>query len=147
MRIGELAKYAAVNASAIRYYEKIGLLAQPDRLNGQRRYPTDALDRVLLIRFATEMDFTLAENTPVSSRWRKLASRKIAELQQRLMQTQRLVEVLRRLQLCRCIELHQCVSGLSLSPHLRALRSTSLTRSPRSLSPLTAPQHRRTLGK
>jgi MerR family transcriptional regulator, redox-sensitive transcriptional activator SoxR len=137
MKIGELAKCAGVNASAIRYYEKLGLLAQPDRRNGQRRYPADALDRVLLIRFATEMDFTLAEiklfftgfgeNAPVSSRWRKLASRKIAALQQRLVQTQRLVELLRRLERCRCIELHQCVSGLSLSPRLRALRSTSLT--------------------
>ncbi|HXL22366.1 MAG TPA: MerR family transcriptional regulator [Candidatus Dormibacteraeota bacterium] len=134
MKIGELAKHAAVNASAIRYYEKLGLLAPPDRLNGQRRYPADALDRVLLIRFATEMDFTLAEiklfftgfreKTPVSTRWRKLTSSKIAELQQRLAKTQRLLEFLRRLQRCRCVQLHQCVSGLSLSPRLRALRDT-----------------------
>jgi MerR family redox-sensitive transcriptional activator SoxR len=134
MKIGELAKRGAVNPSAIRYYEKLGLLAPPDRLNGQRRYPADALDRVLLIRFATEMDFTLAEiklfftgfreKTPVSTRWRKLTSSKITELQQRLAKTLRLLEFLRRLQHCRCVQLHQCVSGLSLSPRLRALRDT-----------------------
>ena len=134
MKIGELAKRGAVNPSAIRYYEKLGLLAPPDRRNGQRRYSADALDRVLLIRFATEMDFTLAEiklflhgfreNTPVSTRWRKLTSTKITELEQRLAKTQRLLEFLRRLQHCRCVQLHQCVSGLSLSPRLRALRHT-----------------------
>lgn len=132
MKIGQLAARAGLNASAIRYYEKIGLLAPPQRSGGQRRYPSDALDRILLIRFAREMDFTLAEirlflhgfheNTPVSARWRKLTARKIAEMRHRLAQTQRLLELLRRLQRCRCRRLHQCVSGLSLSPRLRALR-------------------------
>ena len=61
MKIGELAARASLNASAIRYYEKLGLLAPPQRTGGQRRYPSDALHRVLLIRFATDMGFTLAE--------------------------------------------------------------------------------------
>jgi MerR family redox-sensitive transcriptional activator SoxR len=132
MKIGELATRAGLNASAIRYYEKIGLLSLPDRVNGQRRYPADALDRLQLIRFAGEMDFTLAEiklflngfrkNTPVSARWRKLTAGKITEMQQRLGQTQRLLDLLHGLQRCRCVQLHQCVSGLSLSPRLRALR-------------------------
>jgi MerR family redox-sensitive transcriptional activator SoxR len=94
MKIGELAARADLAPSAIRYYEKVGLLASAERIHGQRRYPSDALDGVLLIRVAGEMDFTLAEiklflngfhkSTPVSARWRKLTSRKIAELQQRL---------------------------------------------------------------
>src|SRR5437773_6570497 len=61
MKIGELARRAGLHASAIRYYEKLGLLAPPHRTGGQRRYPPDALDRVLLIRFAGEMGFSLAE--------------------------------------------------------------------------------------
>jgi MerR family redox-sensitive transcriptional activator SoxR len=134
MKIGELAASAGLAASAIRYYEKLGLLEPAMRINGQRRYPSDALDRILLIRFAGEMDFTLTEiklflrgfreNTPVSTRWRKLTSRKIAEMQQRLALTQRLLRVLQALQHCRCVQLHQCVRGLSLSPRLRALRET-----------------------
>jgi MerR family transcriptional regulator, redox-sensitive transcriptional activator SoxR len=134
MKIGELAARASLAPSAIRYYEKIGLLARADRISGQRRYSTAALDRVLLIRFAGEMDFTLAEiklflngfreDTPVSSRWRKLTTRKIAELQQRLAVTRRLLVLLERLQHCRCVDLHQCVTGLGLSHRLRALRSS-----------------------
>ena len=51
MKIGELASSTALNASAIRYYEKLGLLAAPYRIAGQRRYLDDAVYRVLLIRF------------------------------------------------------------------------------------------------
>jgi MerR family redox-sensitive transcriptional activator SoxR len=79
MKIGELAARTDLAPSAIRYYEKVGLLASAERINGQRRYSSDALDRVLLIRVAGEMDFTLSEiklflngfhkNTPVSARW------------------------------------------------------------------------------
>jgi MerR family redox-sensitive transcriptional activator SoxR len=134
MKIGELAARADLAPSAIRYYEKVGLLASAERINGQRRYSSDALDRVLLIRVAGEMDFTLSEiklflngfhkNTPVSARWRKLTSRKIAELQQRLRSTRRLLNYLERLRHCRCVELHPCVTALSLSPRLRALRDS-----------------------
>ncbi|HMD38327.1 MAG TPA: MerR family transcriptional regulator [Candidatus Acidoferrum sp.] len=134
MKIGKLARQAQLAPSAIRYYEKLGLLPPPERIGGQRRYSSEALDRVLLIRFAGEMDFTLAEiklflngfreGTPVSTRWRKLTARKIAELQQRLAFTRRLLNLMERLQRCRCIQLHQCVTGLSLSPRLRAVRNS-----------------------
>ncbi len=137
MKIGELAARAELAPSAIRYYEKLGLLPSPDRLSGQRRYSSEALDRLLLIRFAGEMDFSLSEiklflngfreNTPVSARWRKLTTRKIAELQQRLEFTNRLLAFLQRLQRCKCVQLHQCITGLSLSPRLHALRSSRRT--------------------
>jgi DNA-binding transcriptional MerR regulator len=55
MRIGELAERADLNPSAIRYYEKVGVLNSPHRASGQRRYPDEALDRVLVVRFASEM--------------------------------------------------------------------------------------------
>jgi DNA-binding transcriptional MerR regulator len=61
MKIGELARRSGLNASAIRYYERVGLLAPPHRTGGQRRYPEEALHRVLLICFAGDMGFTLGE--------------------------------------------------------------------------------------
>lgn len=134
MKIGELAEQAGVAPSAIRYYEKLSLLPAAERTGGQRCYSSAALDRVLLIRFASEMDFTLAEiklflngfreNTPVSTCWRKLTTRKIAELHQRLAFTRRLLNLLERLQHCHCVHLHQCVTGLSLSPRLRSLQTS-----------------------
>jgi MerR family redox-sensitive transcriptional activator SoxR len=131
MKIGELAQRAGLNASAIRYYEKMGLLAAPQRVGGQRRYPADALDRVLLIRFAGEMDFTLGEiklflqglreNSPVGSRWKKLAHRKIAEIDENLQRSIRLKSLLQNLLHCRCASLQICVQRLSLSPNLRRI--------------------------
>ena len=131
MKIGELATRAGLNASAIRYYEKLGLLAAPQRTGGQRRYPSDALNRVLLIRFATEMGFTLGEiklflnglreNAPVGPRWKKLAHRKIAEIEENIGRSLRLKSLLQHLLQCHCASLQICVQRLSLSPNLRSL--------------------------
>jgi MerR family redox-sensitive transcriptional activator SoxR len=129
MKIGELAARAGLNASALRYYEKMGLLAPPQRTGGQRRYPSDALDRVLFIRFAGEMGFTLGEiklflhglrdNAPVGPRWKKLAGRKITEINETIQRSLRLKSLLQHLLQCRCVSLQICVQRLSLSPNLR----------------------------
>lgn len=131
MKIGELAARAGLNASAIRYYEKMGLLAPPHRSGGQRRYPSDALDRVLLIRFVGEMDFSLTEiklllhglgdNAPIGPRWKKLAHRKITEVQENIQRSLLLKSLLQHLLQCRCPSLQVCVQRLSLSPNLRHL--------------------------
>lgn len=131
MKIGELASHAGLNASAIRYYEKLGLLPAPHRVSGQRHYPHSALDRVLLIRFAGDMGFTLGdirlflsglrEDVPVGPRWKKLAERKIDEVNQNMERSRRLKALLEHLLHCRCASLQLCVERLSLSPNLRRL--------------------------
>ena len=135
MKIGELAARAGLNASAIRYYEKVGLLTPPSRAGGQRRYPSDAVDRVLLIRFAADMGFSLGEiklflsglrsNAPVGPRWRKLAHRKIAEVDTVIRRSRRLKSLLEHLLHCHCATLQICVHRLSLSPRLRFLGKTA----------------------
>lgn len=135
MKIGQLARDAGLNASAIRYYEKCGLLSPPQRLGGQRHYPTEALHRVLLIRFASEMGFTLAEiklflsglreSAPVGPRWKKLATRKLAEVEQTIARALKLKTLLQGLVRCRCASLQICVQSLSLSPNLRLLSRRS----------------------
>jgi MerR family redox-sensitive transcriptional activator SoxR len=133
MKIGELAKRAGLNASAIRYYEKSGLLSPPHRVGGQRRYSADALDRVLLIRFANDMGFSLTETrtflsglgtgAPVGPRWRKLAKWKIQEVVKSVQREKRLKSLLEHLLHCRCVSLNVCVRRLMLSPRMRSLRS------------------------
>ena len=59
---GELAKAAGVSTDTLRHYERKGVLQRPSRAsNGYRRYPADALERVLLIRRALTVGLTLAE--------------------------------------------------------------------------------------
>jgi len=130
MKIGELADRSGLNPSAIRYYENRGLLSPPHRVGGQRRYCSDALDRVLLIRFAGEMGFTLTEtkifldglrdDAPVGPRWEKLARRKILEVEDSIRRSKQLKFLLEHLLDCRCTSLQICVQRLSLSPRLRS---------------------------
>jgi len=62
MRIGELADDVNVTTEAVRYYEKIGLLAAPTRTaSGYRDYNHQALERLRFIRTAQTVGFTLGE--------------------------------------------------------------------------------------
>ena len=62
MRIGVLARRAGVNVQTVRYYERRGLLAAATRRpSGYREYTDRSLDRLLFIRRAQELGFTLAE--------------------------------------------------------------------------------------
>ncbi|WP_211168010.1 MerR family transcriptional regulator [Brevibacterium sp. 'Marine'] len=50
LSIGETARRAGSSPRALRYYEEQGLLAPKRTAGGQRRYPTDAVERVVLYR-------------------------------------------------------------------------------------------------
>jgi len=62
LTIGKLAKAVGVNIETIRYYERRGLIAEPQRsLSGYRHYPESVLTRMRFIRHAKDMGFTLQE--------------------------------------------------------------------------------------
>ncbi|MEJ7761783.1 MAG: MerR family transcriptional regulator [Thermomicrobiales bacterium] len=88
--IGDVARLAGIRPSAIRYYESVGLLPEPRRLNGRRRYGPEVLNRLTIVRMAREAGFTVVEtralfhdfpaDATASVRWRTLAERKIGEI-------------------------------------------------------------------
>lgn len=62
LTIGRLADEAGVNVETIRYYQRRGLMAEPDKpMGGQRRYAADAVKRVRFIKRAQVLGFTLDE--------------------------------------------------------------------------------------
>lgn len=62
MLIGELAEQTGVSTKAIRYYESIELLAEPDRTGGgYRDYAESAVERIRFIRDAQATGLSLAE--------------------------------------------------------------------------------------
>ena len=62
LSIGQLAKRTDVGVETVRFYEREGLLAEPERrLSGYRQYQSDTVDRLLFIRRAKELGFTLKE--------------------------------------------------------------------------------------
>ncbi|WP_067834740.1 MerR family transcriptional regulator [Nocardia lijiangensis] len=62
LRTSQLAAAAGVNTQTLRYYERRGLLAEPDRsLGGHRLYPEQALTVLRVIKAAQRLGFTLDE--------------------------------------------------------------------------------------
>jgi MerR family redox-sensitive transcriptional activator SoxR len=91
LTIGQLARRFGLNASAIRYYERVGVLPEPARVSGQRRYGPDAVRRLEVLEVAKRAGLTLgdarlllastAEGSPTSERLRALAARKLPEVE------------------------------------------------------------------
>jgi len=62
MKIGELANLCSVSTKTVRYYESIGLLAEPNRTDsGYRDYDQHAVERLEFIRDAQATGLTLGE--------------------------------------------------------------------------------------
>ena len=58
--IGELSKRTGVKIPTIRYYEQMGLLAEPELTAGnQRRYGQNALERLGFIKHARDLGFSI----------------------------------------------------------------------------------------
>src|SRR6266498_4596340 len=118
MRIGELARKAGIRASAIRFYERAGVLPRASRQNGQRDFTPEAELYLAVIDFARRAGFTIAEirlvfqgfgeGTPASARWRRLAQTKYNEIDLLISRMESMQKLLRNSMRCRCIKLEDC---------------------------------------
>ena len=61
LTIGKLAAGAGVGVETIRYYQRRGLLHEPDRASGVRRYGEEDIRRLRFIRSAQAAGFTLEQ--------------------------------------------------------------------------------------
>jgi DNA-binding transcriptional MerR regulator len=62
LRSGQVAVAAGVNVETLRYYERRGLLAEPDRSpGGHRLYPAETITVLRVIKAAQRLGFTLEE--------------------------------------------------------------------------------------
>ena len=61
MSIGEVARRMGLRPSAIRYYERLGLIAKAPRVSGRRQYDDHVLERLAMVRFAKHVGFSVAE--------------------------------------------------------------------------------------
>ena len=121
--IGELARRTGVAASALRYYERVGLLSPAGRVGGWRHYPPSSAERVALIRLCQDAGFTLAEIGRLldgwSRAWGRLAERKIAELDARIADAQRAKKLVTHALECPHRDLFACPNFRSaLEAHL-----------------------------
>jgi len=119
MTIGILAERAGVRPSAIRYYERLGLLPAPPRQSGRRSYDPDAVAQLAVIQFALIAGCSLGEtkrlvrgflkDAPAGSRWRDLAAAKMKDLDQLIARATAMKALLARISAnCECSDLVEC---------------------------------------
>ena len=116
MRIGEVAEQAGVKTSLIRYYEDIGLLPQPERVSGQRRYDATVLRRLSVIDVAQRAGMRLDEirlllqhgSEPMSAQLRELAGRRLPEIDALIERAQRVRAWLEAATGCECASIDEC---------------------------------------
>lgn len=131
--IGELGRRTGLATSALRYYERVGLLAPDGRANGRRYYGPESTERIALIRLCQDAGFTLAEIrafVAIGSRrhrsWRRLMEAKLLELKVSIAQAKRAKSLIEHALACQHRE-------LSLCPNFRAaLKARAVRRSARS---------------
>ena len=104
MKIGDFARAGGVNVETIRYYQRRGLLIEPPREQGPRRYGSNDLDRLRSIRAAQMAGFTLDEistllnlDTSDRSAAQALANSRIAALDEKIATLQTMRAALVRL--------------------------------------------------
>ena len=106
LTISKLAHEAGVNVETIRFYQRRGLLPEPDTpLGGIRRYGKTEVARVLFIKAAQRIGFTLDEIAQLlqlddgahCAEARAIAEHKLADVRQRLSDLQRIEAALAQL--------------------------------------------------
>jgi MerR family redox-sensitive transcriptional activator SoxR len=118
LTIGRLAQRLGLKTSAIRYYERVGVLPEPERVSGQRRYGADAVKRLEVLDVAKRAGFSLDEarvlleaadaGTPAFESLRDLAVHKLPEVEALIRRAQSMRRWLLTATDCSCTTLDVC---------------------------------------
>jgi DNA-binding transcriptional MerR regulator len=116
MAIGEVAERARMTTSRIRYYETRGVLPEPERAAGKRRYGEEVVRRLAIIDAAQRVGFTLEEirdllgsrDELAHERLRELALLKLPELDELIARATSVRRVLKICSRCSCDSIDVC---------------------------------------
>lgn len=116
--IGQLAERFGLNTSAIRYYEAQGVLPEPVRISGRRRYGAEAVRRLELLEAAKRIGFSLDEatvllrsaelGTPAYEVLHELAASKLPEVEAMIARGQAMRDLLLLATSCSCETFDGC---------------------------------------
>lgn len=127
--IGEISRETGVAATTLRYYEQIGLVPEPSRLGGQRRYDDSILSRLEVIALCKAAGFSLdeiallfADDAPGRPVSRGLAEAKLAEIDAQMEALARARAVIEWGMRCTCPSIDACTCGIH-PPHPAKERS------------------------
>jgi MerR family redox-sensitive transcriptional activator SoxR len=136
LTIGQVAAAVGLNASAVRFYERRGVMPLPERASGQRRYRLEAIARLRTIRAAQQVGLSLteisqllagADNGESAEVLRELAERRLPEVEALIERAQVMKGWLELAAECRCASLDICDLFASADPSrvVRPVRARS----------------------
>jgi DNA-binding transcriptional MerR regulator len=146
MRSGQVAQAAGVNQQTLRYYERRGLLARPQRTpGGHRLYPAQTVLVLRAIKAAQRLGFTLAEVADLletgrpgrvqpDPALRQRAALKLTEVQAKIAELSSIQDALRAVLDAECADLIECVRQPCLP-----LQLADRPNQPHRAGPVTAP--------
>ena len=119
LTIGEFARRSGVSPSALRFYERLGLIHSTRTGGNQRRYQRTELRRVSFIRVSSQVGIPLEEikaalaslpagRTPTKADWARLSGRWRGRLDEQIGLLQRLRDTLTDCIGCGCLSLRSC---------------------------------------
>jgi len=118
LTIGEVAGLAGKSPSAIRYYEQIGLLPEPERVNGRRRYDAGIVRTLAVIETGQRAGLALDEiklllsaspdDAAAVDRLREVANRKLPEIVALIERSELVRGWLECAARCECPNLDEC---------------------------------------
>lgn len=118
LSIGEVAEKAGISISAIRFYEREGLLSAAERVGGQRRFTDETVQRLGIIDVAKQAGFSLEEvgvlltsideGAPAHEQLQVLAARKLPEVDALIARAQAMRDWLTTASECGCDSLESC---------------------------------------
>jgi MerR family transcriptional regulator, redox-sensitive transcriptional activator SoxR len=119
LAIGDFAVRSGVAPSALRYYEREGLISSTRTSGNQRRYHRSELRRVAFIRIAQQVGVSLDEirdalaalpenRTPTKADWSRLSARWRKRLEDRITLMERLRDQLTGCIGCGCLSMQRC---------------------------------------
>lgn len=110
--IGELASRTGLTVSAVRYYDRTGLIAAVERVGGKRRFADETVGRVNFIRRARGTGFSLDEIKAIldeeATNWAQVLNAKRAELLERRNELEVMLAMLQEVAECGCEVVAQC---------------------------------------
>jgi len=117
LSIGEVARLSGLRASALRYYERRGILPLAERWGGRRAYPVEVLVRLRVVRAAQRAGLSLAEiaellqageGSTAAEGLRAAAERKLPEVKRSIAHARAVQGWLEAARACGCATFEEC---------------------------------------
>jgi len=121
MKIGVAAEKLGITSSAIRFYERKGLIRPIGRISGRREIDEQTILTLQFLTLAKSAGFTLIEATNLLSLgfgetrevedWEAFLDEKQKQVQERISGLHRMASMLDQFKKCECVDLKDCMTA------------------------------------